>query len=350
MKHTFPKVGLQSFNSLHNMTLQQITKLGPEHNFHSFHTLIRKPCALLIGLMMTLVMPFQTGCGSTAGRAPSDPPNQASDANLKAEGETLFRPLGKRGQQGSSSPGTPLNPDGASGGANGSSIDYWSIVVATVPPSPSQVDQEALAKELLDKIQTVGKLPNAMLQQRSRALVITSGTTYASMTDEANKEVERIQGIIVSGTFPYSRAYLAPPETLTATRQGSAAAGAYDLRSVAAGRPTKERLYSLEVAVYGHADRHAPTADESARFRASAEEAVRALRAEGHEAYVYHGPNSSSVTVGVFSEADYRNAREGVEIAKARQLFPHVLLNGAGMRDSSGGGKLVPCQVVNVPR
>ncbi len=316
-------------------------------------------CACGFAALAIMLMAIPGGCGGKPGTSPSDPQNQAPDQApdrtldpaLKAEGQAVFRPFGKRGSN--SGEGTPLNPLASPNLANSPGIDRWTIVVAVVPPSPDSAEQDSLARQLLEKIQTVGQLPDAALQQRSTALVIISGSMYAAMTDKANQEVERIRGIIVAGTFPYSRAYLAPPEIDVSGTQASSSGGKspFDLRTVAAGKPAKVKLFSLEVGVYGHEDRRQPTADEAKRFRAAAEEAARTLRAEGHEAYFFHGQNSSSVTVGVFTEADFdKNAREGLAIAKARQLFPSVLFNGATMKDKNRNGALVPCQVVNVPR
>lgn len=351
MKHTFHKARLKLHKLLSNNDLEQITAIGPATKKQGFHTPIRMTCALGLMLAGILVVGTQGGCGGTQGATPNDPQNQAVDPALKAEGQSVFRPLGKRGS--SNREGTPLNAAPETNRRNAPGIDQWTIVVATVPPSPDAGEQESLARQLLERIQTVGQLPDATLQKRSQALVIISGSMYPNMSDKANQEVERIRGIIVGGTFPYARAYLAPPEidTSASAASGSAGMSQYDLRSVANGKPAKLKLLSLEVAVYGHEDRRAPTAEEATRFRAAAEEATRALRAEGHEAYFYHGRNSSSVTVGVFTDADYdKNAREGLAIAKARQLFPHVLFNGATLKDKNRNGALVPCQVVNVPR
>lgn len=351
MKHTFHKVGLKPHKSMIFNMLQIITAIGPESKKQGFHTWIRMTCACGCAAMAIMLMAIPGGCGGTPGTSPSDPQNQAVDPAMKAEGQSVFRPFGKRGS--TSGEGTPLNPSAGPNLANSPGIDRWTIVVAVVPPSPDAAEQDALAQQLLEKIQTVGQLPDAALQRRSKGLVIISGSTYAAMTDKANQEVERIRGIIVGGTFPYSRAYLAPPELSDSATQtvGTGSMSPLDLRSVAIGKPAKVKLFSLEVGVYGHEDRRQPTAEEAKRFRGAAEEAARALRAEGHEAYFFHGQNSSSVTVGVFTEADFdKNAREGLAIAKARQLFPSVLFNGATMKDKNRNGALVPCQVVNVPR
>ena len=78
----------------------------------------------------------------------------------------------------------------------------------------------------------------------------------------------------------------------------------FDLATVKARRGTKKPLYTLQIAVYGRPDNTDATKEDLAQFRKSAEEAVVQLRREGEQAYYYHGPNRSMVTVGIFSEDD----------------------------------------------
>ena len=67
------------------------------------------------------------------------------------------------------------------------------------------------------------------------------------------------------------------------------------------------------------------------RFRGQAERTARALRSQGVEAFYYHGPNMSMVTVGVLGEDDHDGSTQPpVESARLRRLrrdHPHNLLN-----------------------
>jgi hypothetical protein len=89
------------------------------------------------------------------------------------------------------------------------------------------------------------------------------------------------------------------------------------------------------------------TAQELAKFRDAAERAVVALRAQGQEAYYYHGPRSSTVTVGLFADEDYMisvrdelgqmqklpRPRLSARVRDAMDANPYNLVNGQGVKD-----------------
>lgn len=120
----------------------------------------------------------------------------------------------------------------------------------------------------------------------------------------------------------------------------------FDLSTLAAKLvPTmgKGAKWTLQVGYYGHADRHTPTEKELAEFRAAAEKAVLELRRGGEEAFYFHSPRGSTVTVGVFDDKDQVNAvpdasgkmvqlsapRESARLVAARAAHPLNLVNGA---------------------
>ncbi|MEM0915703.1 MAG: hypothetical protein AAGK09_14000 [Planctomycetota bacterium] len=89
--------------------------------------------------------------------------------------------------------------------------------------------------------------------------------------------------------------------------------------------------YSLQVAIYN--------ADFGATYRRAAEQAARALREQGEEAFFYHGPHRSMVLLGLFSrDIDFAtrsgSVGEQVEvygprIVELRRAYPYNLLNGS---------------------
>ncbi|MCC5830318.1 MAG: hypothetical protein JJU36_12805 [Phycisphaeraceae bacterium] len=106
----------------------------------------------------------------------------------------------------------------------------------------------------------------------------------------------------------------------------------YDLRQHAG-------MYSLQIGFY----------DEAAGdFEKAAEQMVEVLRADGVEAYFYHGPVMSSVTVGLFTDADLV-AREhagggkimvyGPAVRQLQEQFPHNLGNGRTIVVNLPGGR-----------
>jgi len=94
-------------------------------------------------------------------------------------------------------------------------------------------------------------------------------------------------------------------------------------------------MYSLQIAVYDK--------DYGPNFRDAAEQAARTLRKQGQEAYYYHGPNRSMVTLGLF---DYDTAFDSVpgrqdtysqRVRALQEKYPHNLLNGRTIIEKSPG-------------
>jgi len=77
-------------------------------------------------------------------------------------------------------------------------------------------------------------------------------------------------------------------------------------------------------------------------YRRAAEEAAAVLREQGHEAYFYHGPHRSMLTVGLFAEGDFvqRNQRQayGPRIIAVQETFPHNLGNGRTLVEKAKDG------------
>ncbi|MFP4144980.1 MAG: hypothetical protein ACOCTI_07115 [Phycisphaeraceae bacterium] len=114
-------------------------------------------------------------------------------------------------------------------------------------------------------------------------------------------------------------------------------------------------LYTLQIGFYD--DNY-----QGSRWKA-AEEAVRVLREEGHEAYFYHGPVRSMVTIGLF---DYDESHDpqpapydpqvridgpSETIRQLQEEFPYNLANGRTMIQKKNGKVLgkVPSALARVP-
>lgn len=203
----------------------------------------------------------------------------------------------------------------------------WSVVVA-IPPTGRQDD----AQRMLGTIQAAG-LPEAYLALRNGRPVIAYGRYDDPGSPEAQGGLARVRSAQVSGTTPFASAMLTPPSARVGTVAGNAD---YDLRNVKKRRP--EALYTLQIGVYGRGDFQKPTPEELALFRREAEKAVAQLRAEGDEAYFYHGPHNSSVTIGVFTEDDHDGSTtppvESARLRTLRERYPNNLLNGEGLMET----------------
>lgn len=224
------------------------------------------------------------------------------------------------------------------------SRNEWSIVIASF-------DKERggpLASEMLRQVQRVSGLSGAYLEERGKALVIGYGR-YSDAAS-ARRELDRLRDIVVENERPFRAAVLAPPVF-------DAIAGSipeYDLRNAKA-MFGKGAAYTLQVGVYGKPGGATATEKEMAEFRAAAERAVVELRREGEEAFYFHGPRRSMVTVGVFSVDEYDAndaSRESPRLTLLRQKYPYNLENGAGIRRRRPGqaeARIDPSFIVMVP-
>jgi hypothetical protein len=190
------------------------------------------------------------------------------------------------------------------------------------------------------------------------ALFDLSGATRASEDGDAGTKPRLSGAIVLSG----DRAVVG------ATFDGATAATLmqFDLSTVR-DRVSDDIKYTLQVARYGHTDRSQPTPQELVGFREAAEKAVLELRQAGEEAFFFHGPFGSTVTIGLFSEADYvtqvRDANgtitnlpkpyESAALAALRAKYPHNLVNGATLQTRRKGSEEMVTQgsfLVGVPR
>ncbi len=226
----------------------------------------------------------------------------------------------------------------------------WSILVSRVPES-----SPASAPVLLDRIRTAGGLPGATLQRRAGGLVITLGSFSTPTSAQAQDALKRVRATEVNGARPYAFAFFAPP-----TGEGVTGANPeWDLRRVRS-RLGSRAEYTLQVGVYARLSGGVPSADEVAQFRKAAEEAVTTLRGEGEQAFYYHGPTSSTITIGVFDETEHDStvapAMESRRLKSLRERHPNNLVNGAGFRETvqtdSGRSirRLQRSQLVQIPK
>lgn len=106
--------------------------------------------------------------------------------------------------------------------------------------------------------------------------------------------------------------------------------------------------YTLQVAVFDSAG--------GPRYREAAEAYCRQLREKNEQAYYYHGPNRSMVTIGLFNESDMVQVgplkQYGPRIREVQQRFPHNLVNGSTVVESAGGQIIgdQPSTLVHLPR
>jgi hypothetical protein len=234
----------------------------------------------------------------------------------------------------------------------------WSIVLGAFSPDrESDLGQayEAAAHTALFRAQALAGLDGVLLEKRGSGLVLLYGAFESPTSGDAQRELAYVRSIEVGGRFPYEGAFLSPPGATSGSMPD------YDLATVRARRNTKGPLYTLQIAVYGRPDNSQASVEDLEQFRKLAEEAVGSLRSEGEQAYYYHGPNRSMVTVGVYSEQDAgfggRFRGEGAALILAKQKYPNNLLNGEAVRERLPGRsgsnpsdfRLQPSRLVEIP-
>lgn len=266
-------------------------------------------------------------------------PSGKSRDGLKKEGEKLFSGKGK---------------DAAAGKDPGSNA-CWSVVIEAFRGD----DQDQAARDGLAKVRSEAGLTDAYLEKRGTATVIAYGRFAEGTSKQAKEGLNKVRNteVLISNikTKPFDRAFLAPPADIPGTMPE------WDLRNAKKANGDWV-IYTLQMAVYKRIDQ-AGTKEEMAEFRATAEKAVATLRREGEQAYYYHGPTGSMVTIGLFGKDDFDPQAPGVESAELtalRKRYPYNLLNGAAMIEkvtvTTQSGKQAkadrkqPSQLVAVPK
>lgn len=238
--------------------------------------------------------------------------------------------------------------------ADTSGSTSWSIALATF-----RADTEAgAANSALARVRMMPGMSEAYLDDRGRTLVVAYGRYEAPGSTAAKRDLARIQQLKVGGERPFSRAVLSPPSS--GSRVGDAAG--LELRNARRSDGDGEVLYTLQIGVYWRPDGQEPTAAEQAEFRAAAEKAAADLRREGIEAYYYHGPRKSMVTVGSFTAKEYDPSpqqinpmsppKQSSELLQLREKFPYNLENGRAIKRTLAGaseGRIDPSFVVVIP-
>jgi hypothetical protein len=219
----------------------------------------------------------------------------------------------------------------------------WAIVLGTFTGEGAAV----LAARFMEQAKQDG-LDGSFMETKDAGYAVLLGQLADPGASESKALLAKIRATRHGTDLPYSSAILAPPAVF-----GEAGSRPeWDLRNVRRAVVTKGNVYTLQVAIYGKPDRSRAAPDEIAQFRDAAEKAVAELRSSGDEAYYFHGPERSTVTIGVFSTTNTSDPR----IAELRRKYPHNLVNGAAARVTSVGptgsnnsAELQPSFIVSVP-
>lgn len=229
--------------------------------------------------------------------------------------------------------------DGRSGAASSPTsgeVRPWAIVVGRIADG-----RRGQSDQILSTYRTSGGLPGARLAALSGAVVVVTGAYSAADEPDAQADLRAIKALEVDGRTPYVGARLALVEPVEALAR---AEDPLDLRN-ARRLHGEDAVYTLQIAIFRREDGRQPTSGELSGFRRRAEARVAELRRDGVEAFYYHAPTSSTVTVGLFREDEFRPGSAvgtggGLIVSEAlpatysprltvlRERFPENLVNG----------------------
>ena len=232
--------------------------------------------------------------------------------------------------------------NGSSGDLNRTLGDSeWAIVLDMLVGQ----GHDQYAQQRVRELATQTGLPGFWSVNEGTRSMVYFGRYDSPTADEAQKDLTRMRGLADSGRISASTVNLVP------VRQPlSGDINPYDLRAV----QTPGAVYTLQVGYYDQ--QFGPD------FRQAAEKAANVYREDGEDAYFYHGPNRSLVTIGIFGRAaakiDNTGPRKGKivyhpYIIELQRKHPYNLGNGLTLlvKDPATGKKREqPSFLVRIPK
>ena len=193
----------------------------------------------------------------------------------------------------------------------------WAIRVVQF----SGKDRHGRAQVMVQQLRSEASLADLWMEDIDNAVNIYHGRFASASNPSIRPAIAKIRAIKIDGEKPFAKCQLVP-----LIGDGRVIADPFDLRQFIG-------YYSLQIGFY----------DQSygENFRAAAEQAVRALREDGFEAYYYHGPYRSILAIGVFSY-DQAFVSAGTHdtyaprIHELQKQFPFNLGNGVTLMQKAG--------------
>ncbi len=288
-----------------------------------------------------LVLPAVLLTHAAAAAKPDDLRDKTPE-EIRREGQKVFSPGAGGGER----------PPGA-GGAGGAGDkketgdeaatggDSWVIAICLYTGD----EHAEVARIACEHVQREGGLPGAFTQPRGKGTLVAYGRFDGPEDPRAQAELKRLHEMKVKDETPYALVWLAPPPVSSKVKIGSMPQ--FELRQAKAYYGD-HALYTLQVGVYGRRDLDKPTEKDLADARKAAEAAVVELRQAGEEAFYYHGPTMSTVTVGVFDESDFDPqvpSYQSTRLREAKRLHPYNLYNGQAIKVKKKMGDRVVEQI-----
>lgn len=226
--------------------------------------------------------------------------DRKSPDRTREEGRKVFAPEGSRSKGKDAAPSEPASRS-------------WSIVVESFMGPSAVADAQA---RLAPISEALGR-KDVSVRTTERGAAIVVGHYDAPDNPSVREDLTTIRNTAVAQTLPFASAFLAPPPEVS----DPGSIPELNLESATKAFGTRAQ-YTLQIAVYESAKR-----DEAKK---AAEQAALQLRRDGELAFYYHGPNRSSVTLGVFSDSDFDAALRPKTpgLIALQQRYPLNLHNG----------------------
>ena len=233
---------------------------------------------------------------------------------------------------------------GGDSGTMESGDSAWSIVVATFEGPAHEANAEQQRGLAVSRTSSAAW----WVQSGPDSSVLYYGKYPSAQDKQARADLAQVRRLMRDGIVPRdpNLGGALVPVNLS---QPSGEIGELDLRSVPVRRSDEgeELVYTLQIGFYESRTRQ--------EARDAAEQAARALRSEGVEAYYFHGPNLSMLTVGTFGEdgamQDGQRFVYSQEVQDIQRDFPYNMVNGRQLLEMRGDRKVPQASfLIRIPR
>lgn len=208
----------------------------------------------------------------------------------------------------------PTTPDFTSQSSGG-----WAIELATFTGK----HRKASALRLVTWLKENTTLTDAWIYDQENDTLVMQGRFTEPNSPQVQEELHHIRAMKIQDVQRFEKVQIVPYGKTAMT-----AATPSDLAQF-----TGIQGYTLQVAFFDKAG--------GSRFREAAETYCRQLREKNEQAYFYHGPNRSMVTIGLFTDADWEGEgikkHYGQRIQDLQLRFPNNLGNGSTIVEKVNG-------------
>ncbi|QNN23066.1 hypothetical protein HED60_12560 [Planctomycetales bacterium ZRK34] len=207
--------------------------------------------------------------------------------------------------------------------SSSSNEHQWTIGLGRFEGAGHRERAEAARKQLAART----GFPDLWVGEEANASLLYAGHYPSPQDKQARRDLDQWQRLRASGKVSLPAAMLVP----ITPAPGAGDPSDLDLRSAAT-----RGLYTLQIGFYEDAK------GKSDAYQKAAEQAATALRKDGFQAYYYHGPNRSMVTIGVFGSEALTSKGDGEvvysdQVLALQRRFPYNLANGETIRETRAG-------------